>query len=173
MANKTRAISLDRSEIKATIKTLKSMSSDIRNINTSLEKILDEAVKYCQSLTPISDGEGNHLRYDTYWEKTPNGYRIVQEGENVLYVEFGTGVVGAENPHQLASTNWVYGVGEHIFTTSDGRTGWFYPADKEKRKYKFTQGQPANMQMYKTAIWLSERLNKEVKIYMEKVKQKW
>lgn len=174
MANKVRTISLDRQEIKKTIQDLQNMKKTIKGVPSDIESILDEAVLYCQSLTPISDGQGRHLVYNTYWTKTPSGYRIVQEGENVLYVEFGTGQVGSETPHELANKlGWVYGIGEHIFTTKDGKVGWFFPTDSTRTEYRFTQGQRANMQMYKTAQWLSKKLNVEVKLFVEKVKQQW
>lgn len=174
MVNKVRKISLDTQEIKKTIQDLQNMKKQIKGLPSNIESILDEAVLYCQSLTPISDGQGNHLVYNTYWTKTPGGYRIVQEGENVLYVEFGTGQVGSETPHELVGEmGWLYGVGEHIFTTIDGKVGWFFPTDSTRTEYRFTQGQKANMQMYRTAEWLSKRLNVEVKLVAEKVKQQW
>ena len=67
----------------------------------------------------------------------------------------------------------MYGIGEHIFTTKDGKVGWFFPTDSTRTEYRFTQGQRANMQMYKTAQWLSKKLNVEVKLFVEKVKQQW
>lgn len=174
MANKVRKISLDRDDIKKTIQDLSRMSKEIKSLPNNIENILDQAVDYCRSITPVSDKQGNHLRDNVYWEKTPTGYRIVQEGENVLYVEFGTGEKGEKNPRPNGiGYGWEYGVGKHIFTTVDGRRGWFYPTDETYTSFKFTQGQPANMQMYKTARWLEKKLKTEVKITMEKVKAFW
>lgn len=182
---KTRKISLDRSEISKAIQDLKSMKKEINSLPNDIEDILTQAVSYCQSITPISDKNGNHLRYNTYWEKTSKGYRIVQEGDHIAYVEFGTGAVGKAHPHEssemIDKVGWQYGVGNHIFTTSDGKTGWFYPTGEEyisktgkkSQVYKFTEGQPANMQMYKTALWLEKKLGQRINIVIDKAVRKW
>lgn len=174
LANKVRKIGLNSKDIQDAINDLKSIKQDISSLPENIEDILDEAVRYCQSLTPISDKQGNHLRYNTYWEKTSTGYRIVQEGENVAFVEFGTGAVGTGSPHDKASTfGWAYGVGKHIFTTKSGRRGWFFPTDESYTSFRFTEGQKANMQVYKTGIWLEKRLNQEIKMTMKRVNDKW
>lgn len=182
---KTRKIGLDRNEISKAIQDLKSMKKEISSLPDDIEDILDQAVSYCQSLTPISDKNGNHLRYNTYWEKTSTGYRIVQEGDYIAYVEFGTGVRGKNNSYEdkdiLGAIGWEYGVGKHIFTTKDGRNGWFYPTGEEyisktgnrSQVYKFTEGQPANMQMYKTALWLEEKLGQRINLVIDKAVNKW
>lgn len=165
-------ISLNSNDINRSIRELKQIKTNIEN--TNIEDILDDAVKYCVSMTPISDYEGNHLAFNTYWVKTPNGYRIVQEGENVAFVEFGTGVKGANNSHPNTNKfGWVYGIGSHIFETKNGKTGWFFPINENKTSYKFTEGQKASMQMYKTALYLRERLGVEVKTKLERVISKW
>lgn len=170
-----RKISLDSKHIREAIKDLKEIEKEIDDLPKDIEKILDEAVIYCMKNTPISDKDGRHLRFNTYWEKTSDGYRIVQEGENVTYVEFGTGVVGENSPHPEASDfGWKYGIGEHIFTTKDGRRGWFFPLESGGEvQVRFTEGQKANMQMYKTARWLEERLDREIKMKMKRVDKKW
>lgn len=176
MANKVRKVPLDPKEIQKTIRDLKKMQKELNALPSDIEEILDEAVAYCKSITPISDKDGNHLRDNTYWEKTPKGYRIVQEGEGVAFVEFGTGEVGELFPHEKAGNfGWVYGVGEHIFTTKDGKRGWFFPTDGEDgaKTFRFTEGQPANMQMYKTSLWLKEKLNARIRMRMERVKNIW
>lgn len=171
---KTRKISLNSNDIKKAIRDLQQMKKNIETLPTNIESILDEAVTYCKSITPISDKGGNHLADNTYWTKTPTGYRITQEGENVLFVEFGTGVVGENSPHDKASDyGWIYGTGEHIFTTKDGKRGWFFPLDNTGTQIRFTQGQVANMQMYKTSLWLKERLQVEVKMVLNREVSKW
>lgn len=180
----TRKISLDRNEIRKAIKDLENIEKNIdTKTDAAIEEIMTEAVKYCQSLTPISDNQGNHLRLNTYWEKTPNGYRLVQEGDHIAYVEFGTGSVGRSNPHEEAGNfGWQYGIGPQIFQTKDGRTGWFFPTGEmytsletgtSSQKYKFTQGQPANMQVYKTGLWLAEKLGAEISYVVDGELSKW
>ena len=165
---KIRKIHLDTDEIDKTISVLKDMQNDLRKISTDIESILNEAVSYCVSQS------GNFIA-NTYWQKTEKGYRIIQEGEGVLYVEFGTGAKGAASPHPMHDQLGMdpYNSGPTIFTTKDGRTGWFYPLDDTRREWRFTEGQPARMQMYKTARWLEERLGTQVKLTVRKAENKW
>lgn len=167
-------ISLDKKEIQKAINDLKSIQKDISStLPSNIESILDEAVEYCKSITPIGDGD-KHLVDNTYWEKTSTGYRIVQEGDNVAFVEFGTGVVGEASPHVGAGQfGWQYAVGSSIFVTKNGRIGWVYPTNDSGTSFKFTEGQKANMQMYRTKIWLEEKLNQELSLTMKRVSSKW
>lgn len=172
---KHRVISLNTNDIKKTVRDLrhikKSIDSDVPKV---IQTLLDEAVNYCKDLTPISENGGAHLRDNVYWIKTGRGYRIVQEGENALYVEFGTGVVGTSSPHpSTGKIGWAYGVGKHIFTTKDGKRGWFYPVNGEGKEIEFTEGQVANMQMYKTGLWLQARLKTRVKMIISREVSKW
>ena len=59
------------------------------------------------------------------------------------YREFGTGVVGSQNPHiadVLAQIGWKYDVNEH------GEKGWIYP--KEDGTYGWTKGISAQKKFY-------------------------
>ena len=59
------------------------------------------------------------------------------------FTEFGTGIVGMENPHpDISIANWKYDVNEH------GENGWFYFKDGE---WHWTQGLPSRPFMYETA----------------------
>ena len=78
----------------------------------------------------------------------------VSVGEYGMYVEFGTGIVGSENPHPHP---WVYDVNGH------GEKGWFYPTDASDPNpwkhyyngtlYGWTKGQKARPFMYNTWLW--------------------
>lgn len=57
------------------------------------------------------------------------------------FVEFGTGIVGSENPHPEVN-GWKYDVNEH------GEKGWFYFKDGE---WHWTKGMPSRPFMYETA----------------------
>ena len=166
---KRRKISLNISDIEKTIKDLKKIEKDIdKAVNDSLEEIIQEAVEYCKQ-------QSGNFEADTYYVKTDKGYRIVQEGYGVIYVEFGTGVVGDEHPHNpmheqmgLLPHN---AMKEHKFIAPDGREAWFYP--KGDGTFGITSGQPARMQMYKTAKWLEERLGRKVKYDIERGIREW
>ena len=69
------------------------------------------------------------------------------------YREFGTGIVGSQNPHvgeYLKKVGWVYDVNEH------GEAGWKYP--KGDGTYGWTKGIPANKKFYNAMIRMEEEL---------------
>lgn len=69
-----------------------------------------------------------------------------------LYVEFGTGIVGSQNPHPLPGVaNWKYDINEH------GESGWFYFRDGE---WHWTKGMPSRPFMYETTLELPEKVNR-------------
>lgn len=68
------------------------------------------------------------------------------------YVEFGTGIVGEEFPHALASEmGWTYDVNGH------GDNGWYYYKDG---RFYWTKGVEARPFMYETSIELGMRISK-------------
>lgn len=68
---------------------------------------------------------------------------IYTDCEWATYVEFGTGIIGMENPHPNPSlAAWKYDVNEH------GEKGWFYFKDGE---WHWTKGLPSRPFMYETA----------------------
>ena len=82
--------------------------------------------------------------------------------DHAAFVEFGTGVVGLSNPHKngeyLSKASWAYATGRTIFTTKDGRTGWYYPTDDGE--YRFTEGMKSRPFMYETALELQRTFPK-------------
>ena len=91
---------------------------------------------------------------------------IIQAGGYCKYIEFGTGVRGLgsqhPSPEYLAIMQWAYNSGATIFTTKDGREGWYYPADDGS--WRFTEGMPSRPFMFETAQYLkreASRLAKE------------
>ena len=72
-----------------------------------------------------------------------------------VFVEYGTGVVGANNPHPMPSPTWQYDVNGH------GDDGWYYMADQRDGtedtgegetalKWHWTRGQPSRPFWYNT-----------------------
>ena len=69
------------------------------------------------------------------------------------YREFGTGIVGSQNPHveeYLKEVGWIYDVNEH------GEKGWRYP--KGDGTYGWTKGIPASKKFYNAMIRMEEEL---------------
>lgn len=74
------------------------------------------------------------------------------------YREFGTGIVGSENPHvqeYLAQVGWKYDVNEH------GEKGWIYP--REDGSFGWTKGLPAEKRFYEATKRMKEQLPKIAK----------
>lgn len=71
---------------------------------------------------------------------------IRAEAWYAVYVEFGTGVVGARNPHPNAGAHgWVYDYNNH------GNSGWVYfSAHDGQCQFHWTQGQVSKPFMYNT-----------------------
>jgi hypothetical protein len=72
-----------------------------------------------------------------------NGCEIGQilGADYIIYIEYGTGVVGkGTNPN--APADWDYASGEHVFTTSDGKIGWYY-YNEDIDRVVFTEGMRA------------------------------
>lgn len=68
------------------------------------------------------------------------------------YVEFGTGVIGSENPHpDTGLSNWKYDVNSH------GESGWFYYKDGT---WHWTKGMISRPFMYETGQELADKVVK-------------
>lgn len=98
----------------------------------------------------------------------PGRYRISLRVDNgvgdnyALFVEYGTGVVGASSPHpEAGEAGWNYASGETIFTTKDGRVGWIYP--KGDGTFRFTEGQKARPYWHDAAKELPLYINDAVR----------
>jgi hypothetical protein len=102
-----------------------------------------------------------------YFSPSLNAGFVRVSSDHVAFVEFGTGVVGQNNPHKngeyLSKAAWNYASGAKIFTTQDGRVGWIYPTDDGE--FRFTEGMESRPFMYETALELQRefpRMAKEV-----------
>lgn len=86
------------------------------------------------------------------------GVGIIKAGAPyAVYVEFGTGVVGAGSPHP-APAGWQYDVNAH------GESGWWYYNDRDGKMH-WTKGMQSRPFMYNTARELEQecvRIAKEV-----------
>lgn len=99
---------------------------------------------------------------DGYFSPILNAGFIRVTSDHAAFVEFGTGVVGQENPHKngeyLSKVSWGYATGSKIFTTKGGRVGWIYPTDDGG--FRFTEGMESSPFMYETALELERQYMK-------------
>ena len=153
------------------------MATDLRELNrfrnrlknlgsTSRQfanEVVDELVKKGADIATqkYAGVDGVNVSYET------NGSgqgRIIAEGEQVAYIEFGTGRVGQYSNYDrrfLPDKNVpITGYWEYYYDSpykrrghSDGKTkadrGWWHKFEGEE-KARFTTGQEAGMQMYHT-----------------------
>lgn len=87
-------------------------------------------------------------------------FAVVADSSHAIYVEMGTGIVGAESPYP-GNLPAVYAQGKTIRQLSDGRYGWFYERDGQ---WYFTEGMPSRPFMYFASM---EIQNQVVKIAKE------
>lgn len=77
-----------------------------------------------------------------------SSYYIYTNCSWASFVEFGTGIVGSENPHpDTGVVGWKYDTNEH------GENGWFYYKNGE---WHWTKGMPSRPFMYETAQELKD-----------------
>lgn len=163
--NKTIKINaLDPNSIDDAIKQLEDYQKSIDEKMEQLVRLLTTlGLEKARDLVPIDTGvaQASIIGYVDEAE----GVGIIRAGGYCKYIEFGTGVRGQNSQHPskeyLAIMRWAYNSGATIFTTKDGREGWYYPADDGT--WKFTEGMPSRPFMYETAQYLKKEANRLAK----------
>lgn len=115
------------------------------------EKIIEYMYEYGLGGSPLMD--------NIVVEPLSNGIYISVDSDYAMYVEYGTGIVGSENPHP--KSGWIYDI------NSRGDGGWWYPTtdeDPNPTKYitsngdyvAWTKGIPSRPFMYMTWLYASQ-----------------
>lgn len=79
---------------------------------------------------------------------------VATNSEHAVYVEMGTGMVGAESPYP-GKLPAVYAQGKTIRQLADGRYGWFYQRDGQ---WYFTEGMPSRPFMWFASMDMQEQV---------------
>lgn len=124
-----------------------------RKVELFVHRLADEGVKLAKikimQYPAIDTGELlNSIKNEPGAVITNGSQWIVYTGcKWAPYVEFGTGVVGAQNPHPDTSiADWKYDVNGH------GEAGWLYSKEGENEiETHWTKGMPSRPFMYETA----------------------
>lgn len=127
-----------------------------------------------------SEGDGqDHAHHIDITPRGDGGYDVDVIGSEVLYDEFGTGIVGAINPHpQKGKYNLKkYNSGETIrhFPDNPGRDYWIYNTNG---KYHVSHGVRAGMFMYDSTtdmmsgIWVKNHYKQYYKDFFNIMKGK-
>lgn len=146
---KTISFGLSVKEVQSAIKELRQYQSDLnRKCELLAQRLAEEgviiakikimqypAVYTGELLNSIQSEPGAMISNGSQW--------IIFTGcEWAPFVEFGTGIIGSDNPHpDTGLANWKYDVNEH------GESGWYYYKDGE---WHWTKGMPSRPFMYET-----------------------
>ena len=163
------AVKLDPQGVADAIKEIMQYQKDVENkVRLLIQRLTDLGAEIAR-IKIVSMGayySGELLSgVDGYYSPTLNIGFVRVTSDHVAFVEFGTGVVGQNNPHKngeyLSIAAWQYAVGPKIFTTKDGRVGWIYPTDDGG--FRFTEGMKSRPFMYETALELQKNFPNIVK----------
>lgn len=83
---------------------------------------------------------------------------VSQSGDQVAYLEYGTGEQGAANKHpEYKVAGWHYGSGKNIRRMKNGKLMWRY-YDKLKGHWRITNGIPAQKQVLRAALTMRDNI---------------
>lgn len=154
---RTITFTLNQNSIGRAIQELKQFKEDLSRALADLVKALtSEGTEIAKMevlrLGAFDTGELADSIYGIYDESSHTGF-IRAVSYYAVFVEYGTGVVGAANSHPSPVAGWTYDHNSH------GEAGWVYRSDRDN-KFHWTKGQPSSPFMYNTMKEL-ERLAPE------------
>ena len=155
-------IELTRSSLTHAIKEVQFFRDQLaQSMNDLMQKLVDEGISVARiqiaSMDAVDTGALEHSIAGYFDPQTRIGY-VFSGSPYAIYVEYGTGPIGAQDPHPVPETaSWQYDIGETIHENIQhpewGR-GWWYPGDDGKSHW--TQGQPSRPFKFNTLEWLEE-----------------
>jgi hypothetical protein len=157
MSDKISINVFSRKSISDALSLLQKKQDEIEgNYQRTVEQLTQIGYEYMMSIVKIDSGE---LAESISWEydAETNTGRIRVGSSYAIFVEYGTGVVGAANPHPQPAEGWTYDVNSH------GEAGWSYWDDKRQR-YFHTKGQPASAFVYRTMEYMKSQAGKVLQV---------
>lgn len=158
-------VKLDPHSIADAINEIQAYKKDFeRRVRLLLKRLTDEGVKIAKAKVVE-----HKIIHDNELTNSINGFVsgnvgfIRVDDEHAVFFEFGTGPVGASDPHPLGGSYKEEG----WYTAADGKPmdtlyGW-KPLGSGGDVYFFTEGQPAKPFMYETAQKLKDEFPRIVK----------
>lgn len=110
----------------------------------AMQELVDDGIMYAkaqiESMGAIESGEllGS---IQGYYEPDKHVGVIYSDCWYAIFVEYGTGIVGQQNPHPDPPASWTYDVNEY------GDAGWYY-YDAEQGRGRWTKGQASARFLY-------------------------
>lgn len=150
---KTINIGLSTQSINQAIREVNRFAKDLQETCLELVKVLmmegaEVAKMQVASLDAVYTGELADSIAGVFFPSERCGF-VVAEAPYAIYVEYGTGYIGANSPHPEADGNYDYDVNGH------GIAGWVYKNDRDG-KWHWTAGYVSRPFMYNTLRWLEE-----------------
>lgn len=144
---KINAFSLNsvNSAIKKLQKHRNNFENDMKN------QVLELTKKGYDFMLSVVRKDTGELKNSITWEFDEAKQKgIIKIGADyAVFVEYSTGIVGANSPHPELQEVWQYDINSH------GMAGWWY-FDKKQNKLRWTRGQSANAFVYKTFKFLEK-----------------
>lgn len=160
-------VELTGSSLDRAIREVRSLESElVRSMNDLMQKLVEEGISVAKiqiaSMEAADIGAPLEQSISGYFDpQTRIGY-VYSGSPYAIYVEYGTGPIGAANPHPDPKTgNWEYAIGEHI-KPGPGGLGWWYEKGSDpisgggSGEYWWTRGQQSRPFMFNTLQWLEE-----------------
>ena len=126
-----------------------------QNVEELLEKLLENGVQIAKNkiivippLPALESGELLRSLNKYIYIKGKMGI-IFTDSEHACFVEFGTGVKGANSSHPTLSGGYD--------SNGHGTDGWYY-YDENQGRIRYTQGMPSRPFMYETARELERKV---------------
>lgn len=151
-------VRLDPKSIQSAFEEIEAYKKDLeRRVRLLLKRLTDEGVEIAKAKVVE-----HKIIHDNELTNSINGFVrgnvgfIRVDDEHAVFFEFGTGPVGASNPHPLGGSY----KSEGWYTAADGKPmdqlyGW-KPLGGDGDTYFFTEGQEAKPFMYETAQKLKD-----------------
>lgn len=155
------------------IKQLNSLKSAVKSMETELPEHLARVGQNSAEAKTASVGvmslDGNQLGGFYILEHT-DYVELVNQGEDVAFIEFGTGMMGQQSPHPLAGeAGWEYYTPTRYKRSVGGRKGWFYK-NKLTGELTFTEGMVGTKAMYEARLEIFKAMFRDSK---EILHSKW
>lgn len=143
------------SEIAAAIKDYRDSLAAKSNI--LLDTIAQEGVRIAIEQSPVGM-TGEAIAGNKSERPDPETVLIINDSEDAVYYEFGTGAVGEASPHPKAvDAHYSYNIAQENHLSKYGKDGWFYRGDDGE--IYWTEGQPAGKFFYNTAVIIRSHIH--------------
>lgn len=157
-----KTISLDTSQIKNLIEELNSYQKSLNEKCVLLtNRLATQGIKVIN--IEYGSGNGDSSREHQAWYEPQNDMirgKIVVQGEDILFIEFGSGIRFNHSPHPKAH-EFGYGVGTYPGQThAYDPNGWYY---RENGILHHSLGTEATMPLYKAMQEMCEKVEEIAK----------